>query len=199
MGILSQNSLVSRHDRVSDLLVVGIVGVIGSIASFDCSRISRSSTATGRHGAGIARGSAIASGRDNGGVTVGGCGSSVGASGDGAGGIVTINRHCGRIRRATIASGRCVCIAADGHIARNHAVNRRNNCIARSEITVNRCGVNTARCRGIGTDRRPLPGLGVSEIILSCSKANRYNRRLTCGIVAHSSSLGPGRRRCGHT
>ena len=188
---------MSRHDRVSDLLVVGIVGSI-VVVTVRRRGIAGSIAATGRFRVGIVRDSVAASGRDNGGVTVGGCGSSVGASGDGTGGIVAINRHCGRIRRATIAGGRCVCIAADGHIARNRAVNRRNNCTARSEITVNRCGVNTARRRGIGTDRWPLPWLGVFKIILVCSKANRYNRRLTRGIVAHGSSLGPDGRRCGH-
>ena len=190
---------MSRHDRVADLLVVGIVGVIvGSIAIVTVRRrgIAGSIAATGRHKVDIARDSATASGRDNGGVIVGGCG--VGSSGGGAGGIVTISRHCGRVRRATIVSGWHACIAADGHIIRNRAINRRNNCIARSGITVNRRGVNTARCRGIGTNRRPLPSLGVSEIALSRSEANRRSRRLICEIIAHSSSLSPDGRRRGH-
>ena len=191
---------MSRHDGPSDLLVVGIAGVAGGIVVVTVRRsgIAGSITATGRHRVDGGRNSATAGGQNNGGVTVGGCDSNVGASGGGAGGIVTISRHRGRVRRAAIVNGWRARIAVDGHIARNRAINRRNNCIARSEITVNRCGVSTAgRCK-IGTDRRPLPGLGVSEITLSRSEPNRHDRRLICEIIAHSSSLSPSGRHCGH-
>ena len=183
---------MSRYDRVADLLVVGIVGVIvGSIIVVTVRRrgIVGSIAATGRYKVDAARDSATASRRDNGGV---------GTSGGGAGDIVTISRHHGRVRRATIVGGWCACIAADRHIARNRAINRRNNCIARGGITVSRRDISTAgRCK-IGTDRRPLPGLGVSEITLSRSEANRHDRRLNCEIIAHSSSLSPDGRRRGH-
>lgn len=254
---------MSRHDRASDLLVVGISGTIAShIVTVGRSGIAGSIAATGRHRVDATGGGVTASRRNNDGVTVGGCG----ASGCSVGGIITISRHRGRVRRATIVGGWCACIAVDGHITRNRAISRRSNYIARSEITVNRRSVNTARCHrigtdltwrtcwspcrthlytdfwssdlitsgiktasnagvteafwrhggiriashlenvilptgvegGPGTDRRPLPGLGVSEITLSRSEPNRHDRRLICEIIAHSSSLSPGGRHCGH-
>ena len=256
---------MSRHDRVSDLLVIGIAGAIaGSIAIFTvrCSGIAGSIAAAGGRRVDATGGSVTANRRNNGDVTVGGCG----ASGCGVGGIITISRYRGRARRAAAIGGRCACGAADGHIARNRAISRRNNCIGRGGITISRCSVNTARRSGIGTDltqrpcrslcqthlytnfwssdlihsgvktasnigvteafwrhggiriashlenvilpigtegepgtdRRPLPGLGVFKIILGCDETNRYSRRLTCGIVAHGSSLSPGGRRCCH-
>ena len=140
---------MSRHDRASDLLVVGISGALASrIVTVRRSGIAGSIAATGRHRVDATGGSVTANRRNNGSVTVGGRG----ASGCGVGGIITISRHRGRARRATIVGGWCACIAVDGHIARNRAINRQNNRIARSGITASRCDISAAELRRIGTD-----------------------------------------------